>query len=75
MLRRGRAVTVSTSPTWRRTVAIITRHKQYGWNVKLMGLPHVWFGERAAALRWIGSVDAQRYICGLRLERLCQVKS
>jgi hypothetical protein len=44
-------------------VAIITRHKQYGWNVKLTGLPHVWFGERAAALRWIGSVDAQRYIC------------
>ncbi len=65
MLRRDRAVTVRT-PGRRRTVAIITRDELFGWNVKLAGLPHVWFGERAAALRWISSVDAQRYICDVR---------
>ncbi len=44
-------------------MAIITRDRIYGWNVKLAGLPHVWFGERAAAVRFLGCVDAQRYIC------------
>lgn len=44
-------------------MAIITRDKSYGWNVKLSGLPHVWFGDRDAALRWVSSADAMRYIC------------
>ncbi len=47
-------------------MAIMTRDRIYGWNVKLAGLPHVWFGERAGAVRFLGSVDAERYICDVR---------
>lgn len=43
-------------------MAIITRDAQFGWNVKLQGLPATWFGDRDAAVRFVASVDAMRYI-------------
>ncbi len=41
---------------------VITRDRVYGWNVKLPMLPHVWFGDRSAAVRFVASADCQRYL-------------
>lgn len=36
-------------------MAIITRDAKFGWNVKLHGLPAIWFAERAAAVACVAS--------------------